>query len=227
MSDRTSTDQYGRKQWDVEAYAEEAKKATPQTRGQPIDEALARKLKLQTFLQHRAELLDQSLGAVGKHTLIGAESGATSLTYGKNKRFGFTCPTCDLSFRDTLALVDHFNSPQHVKNLRQLLGDSAGTGEELEDGVKRASQAQVIATLEDLVKKLLRAKAAAGSTTGLALGLQERVQRRLEFEQRKTKRKQERRKKKRIHGLGVDADTDPETEIGKLMGFEGFGSTKV
>ncbi|OBA22504.1 hypothetical protein METBIDRAFT_77882 [Metschnikowia bicuspidata var. bicuspidata NRRL YB-4993] len=221
MADKTSTDQYGRKKWDVDAYEADAKSGKKTTTTQPSDEAWARKLQKQNFLEHRADLLDQAIDSVGKHTLIGSEN-ATSLTYGKNKRFGFSCPTCDLSFRDTLALVDHFNSPQHLHNVRKVQGGDLGMGEELENGVKRASVDQVIATIEDLVKKLLREKA-ADSNGHVALSFQERVRRRLEFEQQKSSRRLAKKKRARATAAGEVE----QTEMGKLMGFEGFGSTKA
>ncbi|QBM89950.1 U4/U6.U5 tri-snRNP component SNU23 [Metschnikowia aff. pulcherrima] len=213
MSEKTSTDQYGRKQWDVEAYAAEAQHGSKNQSKTRENDALKRKLKLQTFVDHRADLLGQAVDAVGKHTLVGGEK--TTLTYGRNKRFGFSCPTCDLSFRDTLALVDHLNSPQHLHNVQKLLGKDFGTGEELEGGVRRASKAQVLQTIEELVKRLLREK----STQDDVLSLQERVRRRLEFEKKKAQRRRERKKKNVV-------SEEVETEMGKLMGFEGFGSTK-
>ena len=107
------------------------------------------------------------------------------------------------------------NSPQHLHNVQKLLGNDFGTGEELEGGVRRASKAQVLQTIEELVKRLLREK----STQDDVLSLQERVRRRLEFEKKKAQRRRERKKKNVV-------SEEVETEMGKLMGFEGFGSTK-
>ncbi|GEQ70827.1 hypothetical protein JCM33374_g4507 [Metschnikowia sp. JCM 33374] len=226
MSEKTSTDQYGRKQWDVDAYEAEAKQGGIKTPQHLPDQALGQKLKSKDILQLRAHLVGEAVSSVGKHTLIAQDKASTS-TYGKNKRFGFACPTCDLSFRDTLALVDHFNSPQHLKNLRRLQQNAPGEGEEqLEEGVRRASVAQVMQTLEELVKKSLRSKAAAGSVSG-GVSLQERVLRRVAFEQSKARRKQERRKKKKEAMAGGNSLADgPDTELSQMMGFAGFGSTK-
>ncbi|KAM9937515.1 hypothetical protein OXX80_002954 [Metschnikowia pulcherrima] len=187
MSEKTSTDQYGRKQWDVEA--------------------------CRLLWTIESTYLDKQLMS-WENTRLWAAKKTTS-TYGRNKRFGFSCPTCDLSFRDTLALVDHLNSPQHLHNVQKLSGNDFGTGEELEGGVRRASKAQVLQTIEELVKRSLREK----STQDDVLSLQERVRRRLEFEKKKAQKRRERKKKNLV-------SEEVETEMGKLMGFEGFGSTK-
>ncbi|KAM9891900.1 hypothetical protein OXX79_010392 [Metschnikowia pulcherrima] len=181
MSEKTSTDQYGRKQWDVEAYAAEAQHGWKNQAKTPENDALKRKLKSQTFVDHRADLLGQAVDAVGKHTLVGGEK----------------------------------NDPDHLHNVQKLSGNDFGTGEELEGGVRRASKAQVLQTIEELVKRSLREK----STQDDMLSLQERVRRRLEFEKKKAQRRRERKKKNVV-------SEEVETEMGKLMGFEGFGSTK-
>lgn len=221
MSDKVSTDQYGRKTWDVEAYAEEARKGKHK-KDVPSDKAVAsvKNITSQNYHEHRANLLDESVLAVSKHTLISADSN-TSTTFGKNKRFGFFCPVCDLSFRDTLALVDHFNSPQHVKNARKVaqqlgvseLGDDVGE-------VRRATAEEVAQTIESLVQHLLRAKA---SQSG-ADSLQVRILKRQEFEAKKLASRRERRKRQKAKR--EDA-VEENSEVAAMMGFHGFGSTKI
>lgn len=221
MTDKVSTDQYGRKTWDVEAYAEEARKGT-RKKDAPSNKAVAsvKNLHSNNYLEHRAQLLDESVLAVNKHTLISSDTNTTT-TFGKNKRFGFFCPVCDLSFRDTLALVDHFNSPQHAKNARKVaqqlgasdLGDDVGE-------VKRASAEEVAKTIEVLVQQLLRAKA---SQSG-ADSLQARILKRQEFEAKKLASRRERRKRQKKKREGA---VEENSEVAAMMGFHGFGSTKI
>lgn len=214
MADKVSTDQYGRKTWNVEAYAEDAKKGKTE---QNTPDEVAASLRDKSYLQHRTQLLDQSVLAVNTHTLINSESSTS--TFGKNKRFGFFCPVCDLSFRDTLALIDHINSPQHVQNARRIAKAAGSAVEEevLDSGVKRATPEEVAKTIEDLVAQLLRAKAATGADS-----LQERIRKRQAFEAKKLARKRE--KKKRQKSIVEEAE---ESDVQKLMGIQGFGSTKI
>lgn len=217
MTDKTSTDQYGRKTWDLAAYEAEAKSR------KDLKAALAQALQAQNALRkkdllaQRADLLNLSVLAINKHTLISTEASGSSSVYGRNKRFGFACPVCDLSFRDTLALVDHFNSPQHIANLRKISGDSGG-GEELENGIKRASLEQVAQTLDSLVAKKLRQE--LGTLTML---LKDRIERRQAFEESRAKRRRN-RKEQRLLSSAVAA---PDSEIALLMGFGDFGTTKL
>lgn len=215
MADKVSTDQYGRKTWNVDAYAEEAKHG--KKKESPLDESLANSLRDKTYLEHRAQLLDLSVLAVSQHTLISSESN-TSSTFGKNKRFGFFCSICDLSFRDTLALVDHFNSPQHVKNARRV-AKSAGTeneGEILDTGVKRATAEEVAQTIEELVAQLIRSKATTGAES-----LQARINKRQVFEAKKLAKKKEKRLRQKKKDVVAD------NELQRTMGFQGFGTTKT
>lgn len=222
MSEKVSKDQYGRKTWNVDAYAEDAKRRKVDKHS-TSDKAIAavESLKGQTYLQHRSDLLQESVLAVKKHTLISSELN-TSSTYGKNKRFGFFCPVCDLSFRDTLALVDHINSPQHTKNVQALAHKSGTAGDQEEiGGVKRASAEEVALVIEDLVKKLLQAKAAE---TG-ADSLQTRIRKRQEFEAKRLADRKLRRKRDKQKKAAHPVETNDE--VAAAMGFHGFGTTKT
>lgn len=222
MSDKVSKDQYGRKTWDVEAYAEEAKNGQnkkDEVSAQAVDSV--KSLKSQSYLQHKATLLNDSVLAVGKHTLISSDAN-TSSTFGKNKRFGFFCPICDLSFRDTLALVDHINSPQHATNARKLAKQSGvSTDDDREDigGLKKATYEEVAQTIEELVKLLLRAKAASANLDTI----QDRVRKRQAMEAKKLAVRQEQRKKRKLRKQQPEEVND---EIAQAMGFHGFGTTK-
>lgn len=220
MTDKVSKDQYGRKTWDVDAYAEGAKKGQNRS-SQPSDKALnsVRSLKDQTYLQHKATLLNDSVLAVSKHTLISSDAN-TSSTFGKNKRFGFFCPVCDLSFRDTLALVDHVNSPQHAKNAQSLARKSGISEEEDLGGLKKASYEEVALTIEELVKQLLRTKASSANLDSI----QDRVLKRQAMEAKKLAMRQQRRKRRKAK---QDSPVDANDEIARAMGFHGFGTTKI
>lgn len=215
MSDKTSTDQYGRKTWDVEAYERQARSGDKAGGGLAAAAAAAQTVKNKPFLQHRAQLLHQSMDAVNKHTLLGSEVSATTV-HGQNKRFGFSCPICDLSFRDTLALVDHLNSPQHARRVNAL-GGGAGSDEELLAGVKRASLQEVRQVIQDLIARLYKQK--AGDEP--AASLQERVQKRVAFEQKRLElRRQRRAQKAQASSAAVD------DEVHAALGFGSFGTTK-
>lgn len=214
MSEKTSVDQYGRKTWDVEAYAQEAGKKRKLDTSKA--QATAKVIKNMSILEQRQKMFESSVLAVKSHTLVGTEAASTLTTYGKNKRFGFFCPICDLSFRDTLALVDHLNSPQHAKRVAHLGGAPQGEGELLPDGVRRATVEQVAQEIEELVMRLWRQKLDSGA----AETLQERVRKREQFETERLRLKKEMQKKK-------DSEVEVEpTEMGKVMGIEGFGTTR-
>lgn len=215
MSEKTSIDQYGRKKWNVEAYEKEA------GRKRPLDSKESKSTfkltKNASVLEQRQSIFEHSVLAVKSHTLIGADAGSTLTTYGKNKRFGFFCPVCDLSFRDTLALVDHINLPQHAKKVAELGGSQAGEGELLEQGVRRASKEQVTQAIDELVKRLWRQKVENGG----AESLQERVRKREKFEAEKARL----RLQKKLSAKKTEEKAE-QTDLGKIMGIEDFGTTK-
>lgn len=220
MADKTSTDQYGRKTWNVELYAQEAKKKNV-LEPTPGSVAAAESLKDGSYDQHRADLIESSVLAVQKYTLVGNE-GSRTATYGKNKRFGFFCPICDLSFRDTLALVDHVNSPQHAKKARSLVPSDGVDEKDDICGVKHATAAEVAEKIEELVKRLLR----EGAESKGAGSIHERIQKRQEFEENKRRRRKEKKLRKIEDKVEVGHE-DEGDELQKMMGFQGFGTTKV
>ena len=80
----------------------------------------------------------------------------------KNKRFGFFCPICDVSFRDNLLLIDHLNSPQHVSKAKLMnlgIDNNSAEQELLENGIRRASLQEVVLTMERLIAKSINEKA--------------------------------------------------------------------
>lgn len=209
-------DQYGRKAWNVEAYANDAKRPKKEV---PVDIAND---KL-SYLQQREKLLKDLLAAVKTYNLINPLNSQTS--HGNNKRFGFFCPLCNVSFRDNLALVDHFNTPQHVAKVSANDKNDEDL-EKLDGGISRASAQQVIAMLNSLVASLIRKKSQGADNATF----RERVERRERFEEKKRQKRRERRKRRVREDNEVENGDDNEDDndpMAEMMGFSGFGSTKV
>lgn len=227
---KKSIDQYGRQTWNVDLYAQEArekKKTTETASSQYIIDKDTDDSK--THIKQRNTLLEQSLNAVQKFNLINPDK-ATSSTFGAKKRYGFVCPVCDLSFRDNLALIDHFNSPQHVSKVFQqnkYTEDSSQT-ELLDGGIRRATLKEVVTMMESLVAKRLKEKSLQ---PGEGPSFTERVEMRKQFEEDKKRRRSEKRKLQRHRKKRrVESETDDKevnSDIQDLMGFKGFGSTKA
>lgn len=215
MSDsKVSVDQYGRRTWDAEQYKKEAGKK------QQPDEIKSSKLtitdKPTSFLHHRDKLLNESINSINKHTLINPLNIAT---HGKNKRFGFFCPVCDMSFRDNLALIDHVNSPQHVSKSRALTKGVEDDTEMLDGGIRRATMEEVVATMESLVAALMKKK-----LTGTTLN--QRIEKRAEFELKRQQARELKKRKQRLKRQKVEEAKEEGDEFAAIMGFSGFKSTK-
>lgn len=241
---KVSVDQYGRKTWDIEAYAKDARTIKSNSKNKTESSStIASKLSISSdkptsYLHHRAKLLSESISSVNKHTLI---NPLNTSSYGKDKKFGFFCPVCDLSFRDNLALIDHVNSPQHVGKCQELtrklkaergIEDNVDDLEILDGGIRRASVDEVISTIELLVAQLIQNKKA--ETTGLSI--HERIKRRQLFEQKKLERrrfkrlnqkiKQKEKEKEKQESNQNDSKIEHEIDFSSMMGFTGFSSTK-
>ncbi|EMG50621.1 hypothetical protein G210_2044, partial [Candida maltosa Xu316] len=176
------------------------------------------------YITQRNKLLDQSLNAVKKYNLISPQS--TTSTFGKNKRFGFFCPICDVSFRDNLLLIDHLNSPQHVSKLNQLnTGKDSQSQELLEGGIRRATLKEVVTTMEKLIAKSIQVKNDITNTPS-GLSFQERVERRKEFEEKKKQKRIERKQTQKQRKRQKVQQTTNNNEVNDIMGFGNFGSTK-
>lgn len=219
--EKVTLDQYGRKKWNVEAYARDSKRPKKLATDASRAEIPGLSEKALSYTEQRANLLEQSLSAVGKLTVINPTHTGT---FGNEKRFGFNCPVCNVSFRDSLALIDHLNSPQHVQRAQALTRktDGAPGGGELEpeihDGVRHATTEDVVSTLEALVKALL-AQQASGDQ---GISLRQRIERRMAFEKKMLARRREKRQraKKRVE------NADSADPVAQMMGFSGFGSSK-
>lgn len=215
MTDNVQRDQYGRRTWDVEAYARETHKRRKVDDEIPNTSHVLSDNSSTSLLSHRRKLIASLLKAVKTFNIIDPNSGNS--LYGKDKRFGFFCPVCNLSFRDNLSLIDHFNSPQHTSKASNSTSEG-GDGEYFEAGVKKATVEQVKSMIESLVMKLIRERTSEQTKIPFA----ERVQKRHEFEERmREKRREKKRTVKKEH-----SDTEHDKELIETMGFSGFGLTK-
>lgn len=194
MELKTSVDQYGRKTWDIDAYAAEAKAKRQKTDESNEEPGIRRGTD-------RDEMILALLAAVNDISIV--EGG--TMRY----KIGFVCPVCQRLFRDNLALVDHFNLPQH---LAKVVGESGGGASE--GGFKRSSYEDV----EKALKNLLREK---NKSEAESLSFQERVMRRKTFEEG---RRQKRRDKKNSKKLRKE-ESGPDQQLQSVMGFTGFGSS--
>ncbi|KAK6461817.1 U4/U6.U5 snRNP associated protein [Scheffersomyces coipomensis] len=247
--EKKSIDQYGRRTWNVELYEKEAKtskKPQKTTTGSIIPTSVINDDKSSSdYIKHRNTLLNDSLNAVKVHNLIDPSISSSTSMAGKNKRFGFFCPICNLSYRDNLALIDHFNSLQHVRNANELSkarkkanksGKEGVDGEddeeeeeepeELEGGIRRATTKEVIATIEALVQKSIRLKGQDNKSNQLSF--LQRVEKRKQFDQkRREKRREQRLRSKSSKNNDTLIDQDHHSmEIESLMGINSFGSSK-
>lgn len=178
-----------RRTWDREEYAARAKEEESSRR----DEAKARyeaKLAGKKYIKRATTPPDARQTEARKARLdVGSQVGKVSIVpagaaVGKRGRgAGFYCEVCDLTFKDNLQLVEHFNSRQH-------LVASGETGE-----VRRATVEEVRERLRWLKRKREEEKKEEG------LALDEKLRLRVEEEEReraeKRRRRNEKRRKKR------------------------------
>ncbi|KAI9812269.1 MAG: hypothetical protein M1832_000459 [Thelocarpon impressellum] len=220
----TSKDTLPRKTWDRAEYAAKAsaREASERSEGKARHEA---KLAGKTYHAPPAASLETSAAearrarldvasSVGKvQMLTGAMAGVT----GKRGRgAGFWCESCDLTFKDNLQWVEHLNSRQHAVN-------TGSSGE-----VGRASVEEVRTRLE-----ALRRKRDEEGTVVVGLGERLEIRREEEEREREARRVKRREARARKRTRGEDQDEDVKVEeggaedIGALMGFGGFATTKV
>ncbi|ABN66614.2 U4/U6.U5 snRNP associated protein [Scheffersomyces stipitis CBS 6054] len=228
--EKISIDQYGRRHWNVEAYAEEAKdrKSKGKHRSSHLSGAavINDEKSSSSYIKHRDTLLKESLGAVKTYNLISPAASATT-----GRRFGFFCPVCTLSFRDNLALIDHFNSPQHVAKANAISREAAAKNKKegveqeeesvLEGGIRRATLNEVIATLESLVQKHIKNR----NSTPETIQFSDRVKKRQEFEEKMLETRRRKRAKMKLKSQKAENQQE-ESNMAAMMGFSDFGSGK-
>lgn len=191
MAPKTSVDQYGRKTWDVEAYAQEARLKRQKRRDESGEELPQSPIGLE-----RDQLIESLLSAVQDFRVISSDA---------NKyKVGFECPVCQLLFRDNMALVDHFNLPQHLRKVGKN-----------DQSAAKSTLAQVTEMLEKLINEKHRKDT-------LNPSFQERVNRRIAFEHKIRERRRRQKKKKKD---SKDEVHDPcQVDMKNVLGFSGFGT---
>ncbi|KAH6685752.1 hypothetical protein F5X68DRAFT_276549 [Plectosphaerella plurivora] len=217
-----------RKTWDLDEYAEKAKKREAEER----EEAKARyEAKLagkkyykpltgnEEMTSARRAALDVS-SMVGKTQLIVGGAGQGK----RGRSAGFYCESCDLTFKDNKQFVEHLNTMQHL----------AASGQKME--VRRATAAEVRERIDHWVaqKEDLEKERATSLADRLALRreeeereLEERRRKRREAEERKRAAREEEEKARTAYGddVRVDGEHDEE-DMMAAMGITGFGGTK-
>ncbi|KAL9060790.1 MAG: hypothetical protein Q9162_000494 [Coniocarpon cinnabarinum] len=200
----TGSDTSFRKTWDREKYAKKAAERERKLK----DEGRARyEAALEGKKYHkrastppdaretesRQSRLDVA-SQVGKQTLVPAGSAVGK----RGKGAGFYCIDCDLTFKDNLQLVEHYNSRQHLINVGQ-------SGE-----VKRA-------TLEDVRERLawLKRKKEEEEQEASVNDLDTRLGVRREREEQEREEKRRKRAEKRRKYRNEDEVEEYKLENGK------------
>ncbi|KAK5660557.1 hypothetical protein OQA88_13108 [Cercophora sp. LCS_1] len=157
---------------------------------------------------------------VGTTTLVPAGAGV-----GKRGRgAGFYCEACDLTFKDSLQMLEHTNSMQHLRNIGQ-------TGE-----VRKATAEDVHKRIELLWERLQERKREEVVSLKERLEVrkeeeekerEEKRRKRKEAEERKRAEKEKELKAKTDYGddVRIEGEHD-EDDMMAAMGFTGFGATK-
>lgn len=119
---------------------------------------------------------------IGKKTLV-----TGSVTSKRGKSAGFYCPSCDLTFRDSISYTDHLNSKQHLH--------TAG----LKEHKTRASLEDVKNRLEILRNKKLKQNVKEN------YDIKKRLEARKELEEKvKDKKRLKRQKKKEKRNAAIN-----------------------
>ncbi|KAK6537725.1 U4/U6.U5 snRNP associated protein [Orbilia ellipsospora] len=133
---------------------------------------------------------------------------------------GYYCAACDLNFTNSLEYVEHLNSKQHLH----------ATGQT--DAVERATLEMVKERLEWLKQRQREQNKV--EEFDLTKRLEERTKaeekERAEKRERKRLKKEGTNKKRLQDNVCVTEDvivTDDTAVLARMMGFEGFGSTKT
>jgi len=157
---------------------------------------------------------------VGTTSLVPAGAGV-----GKRGRgAGFYCEACDLTFKDSLQMLDHTNSMQHLRNIGQ-------TG-----SVRKATAAEVHARIEAVWERLQEKKREQVITLKERLEVR-REEEEKEREEKRRKRKEAEDRKRQEKEAALKAKTDygedvriegehDEDDMMAAMGFTGFGLSK-
>lgn len=216
-----------RKTWDLDEYAEKAKKREASER----EEAKARyEAKLAGKKYHKPLTGNEEMTSARRAALdVSSMVGKTQLIVGgagqgkRGRSAGFYCEACDLTFKDNKQFVEHLNTPQHL----------AASGQKLE--VRRATAQEVRERIDYWVneKDELEKQKATSLQERLELRKQEeareaeeRRKKRKEAEERKRLAKEEAAKAQTAYGddVRVEGEHD-EDDMMAAMGITGFGGS--
>lgn len=131
----------------------------------------------------------------------------------KGKGAGFYCEACDETYKDNNSWIDHINSKQHLKKTGQNFNQERSTLEEC------------IARLEYLKEKKRKLERQAKYSIDESLAGRARTEEQ-ERAAKKARRQEEKQKVKEASVKQEEADPE-EDEMARMMGFGGFGTTKV
>jgi U4/U6.U5 tri-snRNP component SNU23 len=209
-----------RRTWDRSEYAAQAADREQKERAE-AKERYEAKAAGKKFVRHVSPTDASTTASREKRLDVSAQLGKTSLVpasaaVGKKGRgAGFYCQDCDLTFKDNLQWVDHLNSRQHLVSV----GESGM--------VERATLEMVIARLEYLKRK--REEDDQGEVVDLAARLELRKENEEKAREEKRLRRKEARKSGKDSNPGEEQAPMDEDEaaMASMMGFHGFGSTKV
>lgn len=115
-----SVDQYGRRTWNVEDYQNKKKVHKEQPKSQTITN------KSSSQIVYKNKLLKQS-----------------------HSKDGFSCTVCNWTFKDTLSLINHMNSIEHLLKFTKFDDEES----EMLDGVRRATVEEVERTMNGLLNR--------------------------------------------------------------------------
>ena len=192
---QSGSDTSYRKTWDREEYAKKAEEREKKTReeGKARFEAAAegRKYHKRATTPPDAKESVSRHGRldvaahVGKQTLVPAGSAVGK----RGKGAGFYCDACDLTFKDNIQLVEHYNSRQHLIATGQTGEVKQATLEEVRERLAWLKRRKEEQEKDDELKDLESRVAARKS--------QDEVER----EEKRRKRNEKRRKTKDGKGL--------------------------
>ncbi|KAI9275385.1 hypothetical protein BY458DRAFT_507259 [Sporodiniella umbellata] len=203
-----------RRKWDREEYAAKAraresrdrfaeeneerrKKGLPPLKPKKTEEENESKQKL----SHRTERLELEKN-VGKVQVIQSTDS--------RKQPGYYCKDCDITIKDSVTYIDHLNGRKHLANA----------------GISRKTEK---AGINDVKERLAALKRKRENPDEEKYDLDERLtalkqQEEEERKKRREKKKQKKESKKKEDKIEISEEGD---EMAKMMGFAGFGSSKV
>jgi U4/U6.U5 tri-snRNP component SNU23 len=194
----TTTDQYGRRTWNLAEYdrrfKDREKEEEHEESGKKVSDT-----KPKETLKPREKPVDLE-SKVGKSVVVN-KSTPTS------QAGGFFCEVCDCVVKDSINYLDHINGKKHQKNMGFSMKVQRSTLEECE------------ARFQASLKK--------NSEVKKEYDVQERIKELKEEEERlKEYRKEKKKEKKKRKREQEEEVLEGDDQMSKLMGFSSFSSKK-